>query len=196
MAGLRERKKERVRSEIQREALRLFTEHGFEQTTVEQIADAAGVSPATFYRYFTSKEDSVVTDGFDPIFIQSLLERPADEPLIDSVRSVMTDVLAKYLERDRDLLIARMKLTKATPVLQVAFFAEQERSLELFSALIARHLRRPSDDMDVRIACGALTGAMHEAFALWFARGATGGEQRIREILEHTIERCASALAF
>lgn len=170
MAGLRERKKERVRSEIQREALRLFTEHGFEQTTVEQIAEAAGVSPATFYRYFTSKEDSVVTDGFDPIFIQSILERPADEPLIDSVRSVMTDVLAKYLERDRDLLMARMKLTKATPVLQVAFFAEQERSLELFSALIARHLRRPSDDMDVRIACGALTGAMHEAFALWFAK--------------------------
>jgi AcrR family transcriptional regulator len=196
VAGLRERKKERVRSEIQREALRLFAEHGFEQTTVEQIADAAGVSPATFYRYFTSKEDSVVTDGFDPIFIQSLLERPADEPLIDSVRIVLTDVLAKYLERDRDLLMARMKLTKATPVLQVAFFAEQERSLELFTALIARHVRRPADDMDVRIACGALAGAMHEAFGLWFAHGATGGEARVREILEHMIERCASALAF
>jgi AcrR family transcriptional regulator len=196
VAGLRERKKERVRSEIQREALRLFLEHGFEQTTVEQIADAAGISPATFYRYFTSKEDSVVTDGFDPIFIQSILERPADEPLIDSIRSVMTDVLAKYLERDRDLLIARMKLTRATPALQIAFFAEQERSLELFSALIARHLRRPADDLDVRIACGALAGALHEAFTLWFAHGATGGEARIRQLLEHTVERCASALAF
>jgi AcrR family transcriptional regulator len=196
VAGLRERKKERVRSEIQREALRLFCEHGFEQTTVDQIADAAGISPATFYRYFTSKEDSVVTDGFDPIFIQSLLDRPADEPLIDSVRSVMTDVLAKYLERDRDLIMARMKLTRRTPALQVASFAEQERSLELFTALIARHLRRPADDMDVRIACGALTGAMHEAFALWFETGATGGEARVREILGHTIERCASALAF
>lgn len=196
MSGLRERKKERVRSEIQRQALRLFLEHGYDQTTVENIVEAAGVSPATFYRYFTSKEDTVVTDGFDPIFIQSLVERPADEPLIDSLRIVMTDVIAKYLGRDRELMIARMQLTRATPALQLAHYAEQERTIELFSAIIARHVRRRADDLDVRIACGALTGALGEALPAWFAAGATGGEQRLREILEHTIARCASALAF
>jgi len=196
MTGLRARKKERIRSTIQKEALRLFLEQGFEQTTVEQIAEAAGVSQATFYRYYTSKEDSVVTDGFDPIFIASILERPADEPLIESIRAIMMDVLAEYLERDRELLIARHQLTKETPALQVAFYLEQERSLELFSALIARHLRRSADDLDVRIACGALTGALHEAFSLWFRQGAKGGEQRIREILDRAITRCASALSF
>jgi AcrR family transcriptional regulator len=196
VTGLRERKKERIRNAIQKEALRLFTAQGFEQTTVEQVADAAGVSPATFYRYFTSKEDSVVTDGFDPIFVASLVDRPADEPLIDSVRATMTDVVAKHLARDRDLLIARHRLTRETPALHVAFFEEQERSLELFSALIARHVRRPVDDLDVRIACGALAGAMHEAFGLWFAQGAEGGEARIRELLERAISRCASALEF
>jgi AcrR family transcriptional regulator len=196
VGGLRERKKERVRSEIQRQALRLFTELGYDQTTVDQIADAAGVSTATFYRYYTSKEDTVVTDGFDPIFIQSILERPADEPLIDSIRIVMTDVIAKSVGRDRELMIARMQLTRATPALQLAFYAEQERTLGLFSAIVARHVRRPADDLDVRIACGALTGALGEAFSSWFAGGATGGEQRLREILEHTIARCASALTF
>lgn len=196
MAGLRERKKERIRTTIQREALRLFTEKGFEQTTVEQIADAAAVSPATFYRYFTSKEDSVVTDEYDPIFIQSLMERPADEPIIDSVRAVMTGVLATYFDRDRDLLIARHALRRKTPALQAAFAEEQERSMELFSALMARHLRRPADDLDVRIACGALTGALQEAFGTWLGQGGKGGEKRIREILTHAIDRIESALRF
>jgi AcrR family transcriptional regulator len=196
MAGLRERKKEHVRTAIQREALRLFTEHGFEQTTVEQIADAAGISPATFYRYFTSKEDSVVTDEYDPIIIQLLMERPADEPLIDSIRAMMTGVLVTYFDRDRELLVKRHELRRKTPSLQAAFSEEQERTTELLAALIARHLRRPVDDLDVRIACGALSGAMQEAIGLWFGQGAKGGEARIREVLNHAIDRVESALRF
>ncbi len=196
MAGLRERKKVHMRSTIQREALRLFSEKGFDATTVDQIAEAAGISPATFYRYFTSKEDSVVTDEYDPIFVQSIMERPSDEPLIESVRAVMTEVVAHYLARDRDLLIARHELRRQTPALAVAFYEEQERSLEMFAALVARHVRRPLDDVDVRIACGALTGALHETFAAWLGQGARGGEQRIRELLNHAIDRVESALRF
>jgi len=195
MAGLRERKKVHVRTTIQREALRLFSEQGFEETTVEQIAEAASISTATFYRYFTSKEDSVVTDEYDPIFVQSIMERPSDEPLIDSIRAVM-EVVAHYIARDRDLLVARHALRRKTPALAAAFFEEQERSLEIFSALMARHLRRPADDMDVRIACGALSGAMHETFGIWLGQGAKGGEKRLREMLGHTIERVESALRF
>jgi AcrR family transcriptional regulator len=196
LAGLRERKKEHVRTTIQQVALRLFQERGYEQTTVEQIADAAGVSPATVYRYFMSKEDLVVTDDYDPVFIAAILERPSGEPLIDSVRAVMTGVVVKYLERDRELLIARHRLRKRTPALQAAFVEEQERTLELFSALIARHVRRSANDLDVRIACGALVGALHEAFGEWLSQGAQGGEKRIGEILDRAITRCASALTF
>jgi AcrR family transcriptional regulator len=196
LAGLRERKKERVRTTIQQVALRLFQKQGYEQTTVEQIADAAGVSPATVYRYFMAKEDLVVTDDYDPIVIASILERPAGEPLIDSVRAVMTGVLVKYFERDRELLIARHHLRKQTASLQAAFSEEQERSLELFSALIARHVRRPADDLDVRVACGALVGALQEAFSSWLAHGSQGGEERLRELLDRAITRCESALRF
>jgi AcrR family transcriptional regulator len=195
MAGLRERKKERVRLAIQREAIRLFLEQGFEQTTVEQIAEAADVSPATIYRYFTSKEDLVVTDGYDPIFIQSILERPADEPLVESLRAVFSGV-TEYFNRDRELLIARHVLGKQTPALQAAFREDYERSIQLFSALIARHLRRSPDDLDVRIAVGSITGAMHEAFTLWFEQGAQGGSARIRAILDRVITRCAGSLEF
>ena len=196
MAGLRARKKEQLRTTIQREALRLFTDRGYEATTVEEIAEAAGVSPATIYRYFTSKEDLVLTDEYDPIAIQSLIERPADEPIIESVRVVMAGTFAKYIDRDREMLLARHALLRRTPALQAASFEEQERTLELFSLLIARHLRRPANDLDVRIACGALSGALKEAVGLWFEQGAKGGETRIRELINHAIDRVESALRF
>ncbi len=196
MPGLRERKKLNVRTAIQREALRLFSDQGFEATTVEQIAEAAGVSTATFYRYFTSKEDSVVTDEYDPIFVQSFMERPSDEPLIDAVRVMMTGIVVHYIVRDRDLLVARHALKRKTPALAAAFFEEQARSQEMFAALIARHVRRPPDDLDVRVACGALSGALHEAFAYWFAKGAKGGEKSLSELISHAIDRVESALRF
>jgi AcrR family transcriptional regulator len=194
--GLRERKKANVRTTIQREALRLFSEKGFDATTVEQIAEAANVSAATFYRYFTSKEDSVVTDEYDPIVVQSIMERPSDEPLIDAVRSVMTEVMVRYMVRDRELLVARYALRLRTPSLAAAFYEEQERSQEMFAALMARHVRRSTEDLDLRIACGALSGALHEAFGNWLGQGAPGGEQRLRDLLNHAIDRVESALRF
>ena len=63
--GLRDRKKQKTRWSIQEHALRLFQEHGYDQTTVDQIAAAAEISPSTFFRYFKTKEDVVVQDEYD-----------------------------------------------------------------------------------------------------------------------------------
>ena len=78
--GLRERKKQKTREAIQREALRLFQAQGYEATTVEQIAAAAEISPSTFFNYFPTKEDVVLYDSYDPVMLSILAARPSVEP--------------------------------------------------------------------------------------------------------------------
>lgn len=81
---LRTRRRTATRIEIQRAALDLFEQHGFDETTVDEIARVAGISPRTFFRYFATKEDSVLGDmhGFD-VALQRCIEsaKAADESL-------------------------------------------------------------------------------------------------------------------
>src|SRR6476660_5668072 len=90
---LRERKRTRTRLMIQTEALRLFDEKGYAQATVEEIADAAAISPRTFFRYFPSKEDVVIWDEYDPRALDLLTSRPDDEPLAEAFRAVLRETL-------------------------------------------------------------------------------------------------------
>ncbi len=90
--GLRERKKARTRAAIQEHALRLFRERGYEATTVEQIAEAAEVSPSTFFRYFGSKEEVVIYDALDPILIAAWRAQPKELAPIPALRRAMTEV--------------------------------------------------------------------------------------------------------
>ena len=74
--GLRELKKQRTRSAIQEAALDLIDRQGYDATTCEQIAAAAEVSGATFFRYFPTKEDVVLTDDYDPMITLAITTRP------------------------------------------------------------------------------------------------------------------------
>ncbi|WP_329297136.1 TetR/AcrR family transcriptional regulator [Streptomyces sp. NBC_00659] len=76
--GLREANRQRVMGEARREALALFVKQGFEATTVEQIASAAGISSATFYRHFRAKEDVLFNEGYDP-FLERAFARPSGQ---------------------------------------------------------------------------------------------------------------------
>ena len=85
--GLRERKKARTRAAIREHALRLFREQGYHATTVEQIAEAAEVSPSTFFRYFPTKEDVVLQDDFDILGIAAFEAQPAELSPIAAFRA-------------------------------------------------------------------------------------------------------------
>src|SRR5262245_29139250 len=122
---LRERKRTRTRLMIQTEALRLFSEKGYAETTVEDIADAAVISPRTFFRYFPSKEDVVIWDEYDPLARELLEARPDDEPLAESLRAVIRETLGGLYAHDPERLLTRVRLSVTVPDLRARFLDEQ-----------------------------------------------------------------------
>ena len=96
--GRREQNKQRTRRALVQAAGRLFDEHGFEATTVRDIATAAGVGERTFFRYFPSKESLVLqqTRELIPLLRQAVQDRPADELPYTAIRNAVLGLLDVY----------------------------------------------------------------------------------------------------
>ena len=113
MAGLRERKKDRTRSILIEAAIELCERQGFDQTTVEQIAALADVSPRTFSRYFATKDaviHALVDEIIDAIAVQ-LLRQPAELSELDALRTAHVDMLKATKSAPRDGLTAQRFMT-------------------------------------------------------------------------------------
>jgi AcrR family transcriptional regulator len=158
--GLRERKKIRTRETIRREAFRLIQEHGYAATTVEQIAEAAEVSPSTFFRYFPTKESVLLADDMDPMILNALEEQPADLSPSQAVRRAYQAVMANLSEDQRDFENTRQRLMFSIPELKAAMYDEYYRTLTTFAEAVGRRIGRDAGDFELRVFTGALTGAM------------------------------------
>ncbi|HEV7861945.1 MAG TPA: TetR family transcriptional regulator, partial [Acidimicrobiia bacterium] len=109
--GLRERKRQRTKAAIQTAGLHLFCTRGYDATTCEQIAAAAEVSPATFFRYFPTKEDVVLCDDYDDLLVALLHHRPAGESPVQAVRwSLAAGLEAVYAGGAADVDTLRERL--------------------------------------------------------------------------------------
>jgi AcrR family transcriptional regulator len=164
--SLRERKKQKTREAIQREATRLFQKQGYDETTIEQIAAAVDISPSTFFNYFPSKEDVVLYDAYDPMIAALFESRPSDEPLSVSIRIVL-EQLTETLEKDREIILARSKLLLETPELRARLWSEVERAQVFLGEVLARRTGRAVDDFEFRVVAIALVAAMMEAVTEW-----------------------------
>jgi AcrR family transcriptional regulator len=161
---LRERKRTRTRLAIQAEAIRLFAEKGWENTTVEDIAYAAAISPRTFFRYFPTKEDVVIWDEYDPVVEDLVAARPADEPAALTARAVMVESLGGIYRRDRAELLTRVRLLTTVPELR-ARLLEAQSEAEEFASVLAR--RRGADELQVRVVIAALGAIIVAALDAW-----------------------------
>ena len=157
-AGLRERKKARTRAEIQRQALRLFRERGYEATTVARIAEAAEVSESTFFRYFPTKEDVVLWDEFDPLIFEAFKAQPAESDPIRALRDAIRAVLARTSPKEREHLRERVGLLLSVPPLRAALVDQLHGPMRLLAVAVAERTGRRPDDPAVRALAGAIMG--------------------------------------
>jgi AcrR family transcriptional regulator len=164
--SLRERKKARTRAELQRHALRLFAERGYEATTVEDIAGAAEVARSTFFRYFATKEDVVLFDDVDPLFEEALAAVPAGTPLLVAVIEAIRATFAELDEQKRAHEELRMRLARTVPGIAAALRARGAWDVEQTARLVASALGRTPEDIEVVTLAGALTGARFAAQTL------------------------------
>jgi AcrR family transcriptional regulator len=169
--GLRERKKIKTRIAIRKAAYRLMSEHGYDATTVEQIAAAAEVSPSTVFRYFPAKEDIVLTDEYDPAMVAALRARPAGETPIASLRAVLTEAVASIAELEPEQLRLRTRLMTEVPALRARMTESLAETSQTLAAPIADRAGRASDDLEVRVFTAAVMGALREAMLYWAERG-------------------------
>jgi AcrR family transcriptional regulator len=170
-SGLRERKKERTRAEIERVAMRLFLERGFDAVTVDEIGAAAEVSHRTFYSYFASKEDLVLRDirEFLDEMRVAFTKRPTSESVIESLRAVILQ-LAETYEHDADDDRQRVGLLLASPSLQ---HRRQEQHVAFESALVPLIADRlsadPAHDMRPALIAACAGAALRVATESWIS---------------------------
>jgi AcrR family transcriptional regulator len=162
-AGLRERKKARTRAAIRDQAMRLFEEQGYAATTVDQIVEAADVSQSTFFRYFPTKEDVVLTDDYDPLIITAMRALPPDVSPIEAIRRALHDVFGTLTDDDWERERRRQALFLEVPELRARSMQQYLSTIDLLGDAVAARSGRPAGDFASRVLAGAVVGAIFAA---------------------------------
>ncbi|MFF9057625.1 TetR/AcrR family transcriptional regulator [Streptomyces sp. NPDC101213] len=187
--GLRERKKIKTREAIRSAMYALAEEQGYEATTVEQIAERAEVSPSTVFRYFPTKEDIVLTDGYDPVLAEEVRARPADEPWPDTVRNVMLAAARVGAEEDPRVARLRTRLMAEVPAVRSRMMESMSVTGRVIRAALAERTGRDPDSLEVRVYAMSFVGGLTEASLYWAENGRQGDfaalVDRALNVLEH-----------
>jgi AcrR family transcriptional regulator len=167
----RAEKKAATKHAIQDHALRLFVEKGYDATTVEAIAAAAGVSHMTFFRYFPRKEEVVEYDEYDPLLEDLIAARPPDEAPITAVHNALRVGLQQVLSTDREALLIRTRLILDNPVLRSRNLVAQDTTRDLFARALARRGGLAEPDLAATVQASAALGAIAPALTAWAEDG-------------------------
>ncbi|MWV45357.1 TetR family transcriptional regulator [Paenibacillus sp. HJL G12] len=143
---------------VQMHAMRLFRELGYNATTVEQIAEAAEISPSTFFRYFSTKEDVVITDNYDPLLIAAFEDQPSDLSPLQAVRNAMISGMDDMSPDELETMRERNQLIMAVPELRGATLNNLIQTMQLLTEIMAKRVGRKPDDLALRTFAGVVVG--------------------------------------
>ncbi|MBF6334102.1 TetR family transcriptional regulator [Nocardia transvalensis] len=171
--SVRERTRRALRAELVALAQDLFITQGYDETTLDDITAAAGMSRRTFFRYFSSKEELVLSEYelLGDALVAALADRPGDEPIWVALRR-MLDVMVDYFEdpAHHDRAIAMEKVVQQSPRLTAASLERVTPVLDRLTDLVRERLGN-HDDLDPQPAAlvGAASSCYTAAKTVWIA---------------------------
>jgi TetR/AcrR family transcriptional regulator, regulator of mycofactocin system len=156
------------RHEVQRVALRLFAERGFEETTLDEIADAVGVSRRTLFRYYPSKNDIVWGEFSEHLagLRERLAAAPADEPLMEVLRRAVV-AFNDYGAGELPELRIRMSLITSVPALQGHSMLRYQDWCDVVAEFVAARLGGEPDDHLPQVIANAALGTAMATYRHW-----------------------------
>ncbi|MFS8101868.1 TetR/AcrR family transcriptional regulator [Lentzea alba] len=175
--GRRERKKQATRQSLVAAAVRLFTEQGYDETGVADIAEAADVSKRTFFLHFPTKEDVLLTDADNraSLAVDAIAERPPGTPLRDALATAADRMITSTAEGDlpAGLAALRARLVVTTPAVQARVLHTTFTAQTRIAAALRAAYPDELDDLTAAAVVGALMGAISAAAVTSLQRGDT-----------------------
>ena len=167
--GLRERKKQATRQALHDAALRLTLERGPEHLTVEEISAAAGVSPRTFFNYFSGKDQAIIGNDVFEVDPQRVTELMASAPsVLDGMHDIALAMAADTVTR-REQVLLRWQLIKRYPALITTMFARLEEFNAILASAVAARLGSAPDDAYPQLMAAVTTAGVRVAIQRWTA---------------------------
>jgi len=198
-ASLRERKKLATRRSLRRHALDLVAQRGFMHVTVEDIAEAADVSPRTFFNYFPSKEAALF--GADPERIAALrdgvLHQAPGQSALGALRQVLVAEARKVTSELGDLgepqeMLRRMKVVRADPHLRAAQSAHMANVESALTEALAERLGKDPVRDPYPALLASIAGALIRATTVFWA--STGGAEPLDQLTDRAFQALADGL--
>lgn len=154
----------RTRARILDSALDLFERHGYDATTVAQIATAAGVTPMTFFRHFPTKDAVLVTDPYDPVIAAAVGHQPRELDPLQRVRQGFLAALTEITPVEDATARRRVAVVAATPSLRAAVVAGNDATqTAIVDQLVADGVPR----FDAAVVTAACLAAVSAALLAW-----------------------------
>ncbi|GAB7029929.1 TetR family transcriptional regulator [Streptomyces platensis subsp. malvinus] len=173
--------------EIAEAAAALFSEKGYEATTVEDIASAAGISLRTFYRYCAAKEDAltpVLTSGVGQL-IEDLATRPVDEPLTRAVQAAFETSASARRLADPEQARRLVRVMCTVPAVRMRWLAAGRDMQDQLVPVLAARKGAPEDSMEVRLLTCALIDGLSVAMEYWARQDEPGD---VAELTQRALE--------
>lgn len=181
--SLRERKKAKVRDSLIQVSMKLFIEKGFEETTVDEIAEAAEVSRRSFFRYFPSKDLVVFPhqDIYLEYFRRLLAENRGQETAMDAIRRATMTMAEQYHAAREDHLIQQRIIQKSPTLIARGDKMDEDWEAIIAAELIARRGDSGMTDRRARFLAGAIMGLFKVILREWYQNDCRSDLKRMGE---------------